>query len=185
MEIGRICFSCLKMLLIIILFISCLKKDSKRYNEYVTDIIGKEMHFPEDISCRYLGRDTIYSGIDTPYKILLYNDSIGCTSCKLQLYKWTDLINEVNSEMKNLVSFCFYFQPKDEKELRVLMRRDNFKQVVYIDKEGELGKINKISTETDFQCFLLDKDNKVVLVGNPTKSYKIWKLYKKVIMGEI
>jgi hypothetical protein len=36
-----------------------------------------------------------------------------------------------------------------------------------------------------FQCFLLDKDNKVLAVGNPAVNFKIWELYKRIINSEV
>ena len=32
-----------------------------------------------------------------------------------------------------------------------------------------------------YQCFLLDANNQVVIVGNPAKSSRIWELYKRLI----
>ena len=34
-----------------------------------------------------------------------------------------------------------------------------------------------------YQCFLLDKDNKVVMIGNPTLNPAIWDLYKQTVMA--
>ena len=35
-----------------------------------------------------------------------------------------------------------------------------------------------------YQCFLLDKDNKVLLIGNLTFNPKIWDLYKQTVLEE-
>ena len=39
----------------------------------------------------------------------------------------------------------------------------------------------KFPSNPEYQCFLLDKDNKVLLVGNPALVSGIWILYKRVI----
>ncbi|MBK5722165.1 DUF1573 domain-containing protein [Dysgonomonas sp. Marseille-P4677] len=163
-----------------------VKKDDKKAQaeKIVAEWIGKEIILPTDIGCTYLGRDTVCPENNTPYKVLVYTDSTGCTSCKLQLYKWNTFIQEAESEMARKVSFHFYFQPKDEKELKFLLRRDNFTQTVYIDNESKLNAINKIPDNISYQCFLLDKDNKVIIVGNPTLNPKIWDLYKQSITGK-
>ena len=52
----------------------------------VREWMGKEVKFPKDLSCTSMGNDTA-SCIDLyndNYKILLYVDSLGCTSCRLQ-----------------------------------------------------------------------------------------------------
>ncbi|MFV0420303.1 MAG: DUF1573 domain-containing protein [Dysgonomonas sp.] len=173
------------LMLVFLGMISCKKDDKKAEAEkIVAEWIGKEIILPADIRCTYLGRDTICPDSKTPYKVLVYTDSTGCTSCKLQLYKWNTFIQEAESEMAGKVSFHFYFQPKDEKELKFLLRRDNFSQAVYIDNESKLNAANEISDNMNYQCFLLDKDNKVILIGNPTLNPKIWDLYKQSITGE-
>ncbi|WP_313381506.1 DUF1573 domain-containing protein [Proteiniphilum saccharofermentans] len=165
--------------------VSC-RKDTKKaeVEKIVTEWTGKEIVFPADIPCSYLGRDTVCPEWDTPYKILLYTDSTGCTDCKLQLYKWNAIIEEAETMMPGKVSFHFYFQPKDEKELEFMLRRDNFKQAVYMDRQNKLYEANKLPDNMSYQCFLLDKDDKVRLIGNPTLNPKIWDLYKQIIMGE-
>ena len=154
-------------MLVLFVAISC-KKDEKKAEaqKIVIEWTGKEIIFPADIECTYLGRDTVCPDRDTPYKILLYTDSTGCTDCKLQLYKWSTLVEEAETIMPGKISFHFYFQPKDEKELKFMLRRDNFRQAVYIDRRSKLNGVNKLPDNMSYQCFLLDKDNKVVLIGN-------------------
>ena len=54
---------------------------------------GKEIQFPSNSVFTIQGKDTIeYSGDNSDYKIVTYIDSIGCTSCKLQLQNWKDFI---------------------------------------------------------------------------------------------
>lgn len=165
--------------------ISC-KKDIKRVDaaKIVAEWTGKEIVFPAGIQCVYLGHDTGCPDQDTPYKILLYTDSTGCTDCKLQLYKWNTLIKEAETIMPGRVSFHFYFQPKEEKELNFLLRRDHFTQPVYMDRENKLDEANKLPRNMSYQCFLLGKDNRVLLIGNPTLNPAIWDLYKQAIMEE-
>jgi len=163
---------------------SC-RKDAKKEEagRIVTEWTGKEIIMPDGIQCAFLGRDTVCLGIDSPYKVLLYTDSTGCTSCKLQLYKWSAIIEEAETSMPGKVGFHFYFQPKDEKELHFLLRRDRFTQTVYIDRENKLFETNRLPNNQNYQCFLLDQDNRVLLIGNPTLNPKIWELYKQTVMG--
>ena len=164
--------------------VSC-KEDAKTAEAemIVAKWTGEEIIFPADVECTYLGRDTVCPDQNTPYKILLYTDSTGCTDCKLQLYKWNALIEEAETIMPGKVSFHFYFQPQDEQELKFMLRRDHFKQAVYMDRRSKLHGANKLPDNMSYQCFLLDKDNKVVLIGNPTLNPAVWDLYKQTVMG--
>ncbi len=50
--------------------------------------------------------------------------------------------------------------------------------------QDSLNVLNHFPSETAFQTFLLDKDNKVVAIGNPIHNSKVKDLYLKIIKGE-
>jgi hypothetical protein len=93
------------------------------------------------------------------------------------------VIAEAETEMPGKIGFHFYFQPKNEKELKFMLRRNNFRQAVYMDSEDKLYRTNKLPYNMSYQCFLLDRDNKVLLIGNPVLNPKIWELYRQTVMG--
>lgn len=152
----------------------------------VTEWVGKTVKFNKEIPLSVYGKDTVLTGFsNTPYKILLYVDSTGCTSCKLKLYEWQKLIAESDSLMPEKLSFVFYFQPKNTEELLYIFRRERFNYPVFIDNHNTLMNFNKLPTDPSFQCFLLDAQNKVLSIGNPASNPGVWKLYKKIITGQI
>ena len=115
--------------------------------------------------------------------MLIYVDSTGCTSCKLQLPKWKELIAYVDSATNGNIPFIFVFQSKDDKELRYILKRDNFDRPVYIDRDNRLNKLNQFPQEITFQTFLLDQDNRVKVIGNPVHNLAVRDLYLKQIAG--
>ena len=114
---------------------------------------------------------------------MTYIDSVGCTSCKLQLPRWKQLIEEVDSLTGGSVPFLFYFHPKDMRELRYLTRRDDFEYPVCFDEKDELNQLNQFPSDMTFHTFLLDKDNKVVAMGNPVLNPKVKELYLSIVTG--
>lgn len=46
-----------------------------------------------------------------------------------------------------------------------------------MDETDRLNSINQFPTRDDFQCFLLDKDNKVVYIGNPVYNPRVREMY--------
>ena len=64
-----------------------------------------------------LGKDTFMMEENPEYKVVVYTDSVGCTSCKLQLHRWMELMHEVDSLAKGRVSFLFYFYSERKNEL--------------------------------------------------------------------
>ena len=167
-----------------ICFSSCENKLKKDAAKIVNEWTGKEIKFPQGIHCTSMGRDTTCLDLYSDnYKILLYVDSHGCTSCRLNLSKWKEIINESDTVFLRPPEFIFFFQPKqkDEKELQQIFRSNGFRYPVFIDKENEINKINKFPSKPEYQCFLLDKDNKVVVVGDPSLNRGIWDLFKRII----
>jgi hypothetical protein len=122
--------------------------------------------------------------LEKDYKVLLYTDSVGCTSCKLRLLDWKQLIGEADSVFAGKMGFLFFFYPKSKKELRALLSSNRMDYPVFIDESNEINRLNNFPSKIEHQCFLLDKDNKVLLVGNPTLNPRIWELYKEVVTGK-
>jgi hypothetical protein len=175
----------LLLLTIVLLSYSCKsKKKEQEAEKIVTEWIGKEIRFPKDIGFSIMGKDTSCANLlQKPFKILLYIDSTGCTGCRLKFYDWKSLKEEADSIAPKSISFIFIFQPKNEKELQFILRKNQLNEPVIIDPTDKINKQNHFPKKRPYQCFLLDKNNKVVMVGNPFLNPKIWKLYKTQITG--
>ena len=164
---------------------SCQESREEAMHRLVSEWSGKEIKFPYRSVFTIQGKDTVdFEFGDADYKVITYIDSVGCTSCKLQLPRWKKLVEEVDSITNGSVPFLFYFHPKDMKELRYLTRRDGFTYPVCLDEKDELNGLNRFPSDMTFQTFLLDKDNKVVAMGNPVLNPKIKDLYLGIIKGE-
>ena len=114
---------------------SCQESKEKAMLRLVNEWNGKEIKFPSRSVFTNQGKDTVdFEFGDADYKVITYIDSVGCTSCKLQLPRWKKLVEEVDSITNGRVPFLFYFHPKDMKELRYLTRRDGFNYPVCFDE---------------------------------------------------
>lgn len=145
---------------------------------------GKEILFPDSMVFTIRGNDTVNFSFSSEYKILSYIDSIGCTSCKLGLGDWKEYISEMNSLLSDSVKFLFFFFPKDGMEIYQMLRVNRFGYPICMDYNDELNSLNHFPSDERFQTFLLDKDNRVLAVGNPIHNPKIKELYLKIIRGE-
>ena len=169
-------------LCVCLFFASCGESEKERLSRLVSEWEGKEILFPTHSTFTIQGKDTVdFDFKDADYKVVTYIDSVGCTSCKLQLHRWKQLVAEVDSLTDDSVPFLFYFHPKNIKELRYLTRRDGFTYPVCFDEQDEINRLNQFPSVMDFQTFLLDKDNKVVAMGNPVLNPNIKDLYLEVI----
>ena len=177
-------FKWLVYLCVLPCMVSCAESDKERLSRLVKEWERKEVLFPPHSIFTIQGKDTVnFEFKDADYKVVTYIDSVGCTSCKLQLHRWKEMVAEVDSLTDGRVPFLFYFHPKDMKELRYLTRRDNFIYPVCLDERDELNRLNQFPSDMTFQTFLLDKENKVVAIGNPILNPKVKELYLKLITG--
>lgn len=177
-----------KLLLIfttISLFASCTDNRSASVAEIVSYWEGRKILFPENSVFTIQGRDTVdFQFMNAPYKILTYVDSVGCMSCKLQLLNWSKYVQELDSVTGSMVPVVFYINASNLKELSYITRRDGFKHPVCFDKDDDLNRLNHFSVDMTFQTFLLNRDNKVVGIGNPIHNANVKALYYRIIKGE-
>ena len=81
------------------------------------------------------------------------------------------------------VQFIYVMYPRPINEIQEAMDSLELSQtLVLYDKEDQYLKKNSLEKYTDmFRAFLLDKNNRVVLVGDPLRSTDIQKLYTEKI----
>lgn len=172
--------------ILLLVALSCKDKKRSSLEKMVTEWIGKEIVFPEGLECLHLGKDmTCLDPNKNAYKILVYTDSVGCTSCKLNLHVWKTYQQEIDSIFQNeSVEFLFYFQPKRRSELEYLLKREGFEHTVFLDEKGVLNDLNDFPEGMQYQCFLLDEGNRVISIGNPTLNQRIWDLYKQALISK-
>lgn len=171
------------LLFLVLTMSSCKKKNqTKDIVKIITEWQNKKIAFPDDMIFTYYGQDTIeYKIPQSEYKILLYVDSIGCTSCNLNLNQWSKFITEIDSLTSNQVPVLIFFHPKDKREIVHLLKRDAITIPVCFDMDDKLNTINNFPTRGDLQCFLLDKEDKVVGIGNPINNPQIKEMYREQI----
>lgn len=187
MEIKHsIVYGLIKISFICLLFfaMSCQKNDRAKVESLVKEWNNKEIRFPENpVFTRYVTDTIPYRIPKTDYKVVAFVDSVGCISCKLQLPRWKEFMHEVDSLSDGNVPFVFFFQTKDVRELRYILRRDNFSHPVCIDTEDSFYRLNRFPREMMFQTFLVDSENRVKVIGNPIHNLSVKDLYLKEIAG--
>ena len=165
---------------------SCHSGQEKKIYGLFTEWYGRKIEIPHDSVFTVLGVDMV-SCIDrnSKFKIVSYVDSVGCISCRLRLPKWKLFITLLDSISDDKIPVCLFFSPENDiKEVAFMLKRENFHHPIWIDKENMLNKLNHFPADPTFQTFLLDKDNRVLAVGNPVHNPKVKELYLKIIRGE-
>ena len=148
--------------------------------------IDKEIIFPSEMTFTVQMKDTVSFPLSMDsYKILLHVDSTGCTDCKLkQLGGWKDMEALTDSLVKDKVQFLYVFSPDRMNYVAYNLRVHDFNFPVCIDPQDSLGILNQFPEDENFHTFLLDKDNRVLAIGNPIYSTRIRDLYLNIIQGK-
>jgi hypothetical protein len=165
--------------------ISCKESKQEEIARLVNEWSEKEILFPDHSTFTRMGKDTLdFFDEKGKYCIISYVDSMGCISCKLQLLKWKEFMHETDSLVPGLVSYRFYFHPKDLKNLKFILRREAFNYSVCIDLNDEFNQLNQFPSDMTFQTFLVDSLNRVVAIGNPIHNAKVKELYLSIMTGK-
>lgn len=173
-------FSCASLLL----FQSCRPSEQERMERLLNQWHGKEIQFPSVPKFAVYGEDTVEMGISSEnYKIVHYLDSTGCTTCKMDLDRWKTFIGYMDSVSQSSVSCLIYIHATRKREVKIALKEGRFDYPVCLDTNDELNRLNGFPLNPVFQTMLLDKDNKVVAMGDPVKNPKVKELYLNVIAG--
>lgn len=162
---------------------SCKESASDRITRLVREWDNREIIYPNKIYFTKLGRDTIQTGImNSKYSIITYVDSIGCTSCKLALKRWLGFIAELDTITGSSVPVHFFLNPQNKDEVVEIFERNQFDYPVCLDENDSINILNNFPKDMFFQTFLLDKNNRVIAIGNPVLNPKIKDLYFDIIL---
>lgn len=164
----------------IILLLSCTEHHRKKQLErlFSSEIILPDTSF-------LFNKDLDSVNLDIPAKMVVYFDAETCASCALsRIWEW-DEVSHVTQASNGKYQTLFIFTPK-QKDLQTVkrvfqgMHMEN--KLVYVDDRQYFITNNPtIPEDAMFHTFLLDRENRIVLVGNPVHNEKLWELYKNTI----
>ena len=122
--------------------------------------------------------------MEVSIKLVIWNDSLICGSCLAgKMNEWEEIVTYAQS-LDQCFKIIYLFTPKKEdlNRLNVALKTNQFDYPVFIDQSATFVKQNsKLPKNWQLHSFLLDKNNKVVLVGNPLHNPPLWELYKSII----
>lgn len=165
---------------------ACTQKAQEQdiVKHYVKEWTTRQIKFPPEMTFLRFGIDTVPFDIQgRSHKILIYIDSSGCTTCKLQLDRWKEMMAYTDSVLPGGVSYIFAFDKIKLNQIRSLLKQSGMEIPVYIDNESRLMKLNDFPDNSNFQTFLLDENNQVEVIGNPIYVPEIKELYIKTMLG--
>lgn len=147
----------------------------------VKNVIGSTIILPDNLE--YFSGSILYENVATPKaSIIVWYDSTMCSSCKLSSLDNLAKMEAFCHDSLNDVNMNVIFSPQSyicEPFRETIMKTVNT-YPIYLDSCQSFLQMNPHIPPIYFlHTFLLDKDYKVVLCGDPVPNSKMWETYKK------
>ena len=160
------------ILLVILVGYGCQGVVDRKNYEVIRNVRGKEIK---------ISNVELFFSYNS--KILIYVDTVDCTTCRVRnLIFWQDLMEDYQ-ELDSALNLIYVINPRPEVEVEVeaILYELGLKNV-WLDRDNDFIKMNPfVPRDKKFHVFLLNKENKIELIGSPIGNKKLDKLYRKVI----
>ena len=167
--------------------LSSCSSSTKRIGEDVEQLYSSVIHIPTQQMLRFDCHSSVPEVIHSEgYKMVVYTDSTECSSCAIgHLYVWEPILDSLMTFPEyNETVFIFAPSKTDCSKVEKELRYSDFKYPVYLDTCNVFAELNNIPINRLMHTFLIDKEGRVVLVGNPLSNSKIQELLFKVLNSE-
>ena len=116
-------------------------------------------------------------------KLVVFLDSANCTSCNLMhINNWNSIIYKANQI--TAVDFIFIMETTSENKEEIISLYHNslFHYNIYLDLNHITKQKNSFLDNPLFHCLLVDKNDKIIFVGNPLNSEKVQESFLQGIL---
>ena len=175
----------IKIVLIIILTLNTSCNPNKKNEEYVKYWMDRELVLPSDTAIiEAIDSNSKLDYIENKeFKIVTRIDG-DCSVCIDELLEWKKLVQEYANELN--LSFHFYVTTNNFEIFKKINKSTiRFPYPLIFDRLDDLRIKNNLKKDKRFNTFLLDRDNRVVLIGNPIRNKKIKQLYFEKIRKKV
>lgn len=163
-----------------VLFCSC---GQRKTNREVEAMIGTRIVVPVDSLLRF-SKSLNTASDSATYRYVVFYDSVLCSTCSLKNMLYWELLKDSVTSLGANVDFLFIFQPPATErgmfvnELR--FHRSNLN--IFVDTSSCFLRNNShIPHNTNTHAFVLNNNNKIVLVGNAQNNPHIENLFFRFI----
>ena len=164
---------CLFIGLAVFAMSGCGRIENDRLRE-VKKLMGRKIVFDSSLEPIACNMAEAQNPLDAKVKIVAYIDEMACTNCALKiLIDW----QESMVDMDKRVEFVPVIYPVDKAKLQDFLCANDVKYELMYDAENKFKKQNRLDVSYLNRTFLLDSNNRIVLVGEPIGNPTLWKLY--------
>lgn len=187
LSFNNVNFKPIIFVILIFSIVSCSstnKKEAKELNVTIANNIGKEINIPNDLQMYTPFTNYISDSVqmfNSEFRIYSYINA-SCGTCVNSIKEWKQIVSEFSHRH---VSVILIFKSDDNFELlKYLCEKGevkNFPYPFFFDRHKKFPELNAfILKHKHLQTILVDKNNKILLFGNPIRSNEIKDLYLRV-----
>lgn len=125
---------------------------------------------------------------ESKLKLVHYIDSSTCNSCYLKEAAKNGLLHRLESLTNNKLYNVFIANPSNQQKnkLRTEFNKKLTPQTLFVDTAHIFAQMNpNIPPESMYHTFLLDENNKVILVGNPMVNKQIVEMIVSIVKEKL
>lgn len=160
---------------------SCSQKNGqdKKLEAELRAFKEKAIIFPDNMEAKICEGKTPLDTtlLNRTSKMVVYVGPDGCTDCKLRSLMPLYMFILENRHRDNF-GVVVIVHSEDREATETVLTELRFRHTVFYDVDGSFKRLNpQLPDSEHFHTFLLNKENKVVLIGNPTHNEKLKNLY--------
>ncbi len=128
----------------------------------------------------YLTGDTININHNN-YIIIRYLESSRCTSCQMKLDEWNRFLYKLDTVQSLSYDILTVLAPKEDISIKRTLKSNHYNHPVTIDYNNIIRDLNKFPTNSYVNTFLLDRNLKILAIGDPISNKSIGEIYINLI----
>lgn len=166
----------LLLIMVLLLIVSC--SNNEKALQQIESLNNREIVFPKGYkSLSYHNRLSVDSLLDKDIKVVSYIDNLPCTSCGIRmLFDWCAQVDSLGDD----IGYVIIVRTNEEKELFQIMDSVSLpRPLMYYDTDtfGIANGLTDVLARN--KTFLLNKDNRIMVVGEFFNNPQLSQLYKK------
>lgn len=170
--------------LILVGLVLCLGScSSHRIRKELESFLSQEVCFPSSLTCvsnAFQGRDILLDSIPL---LVIYVDSTQCSTCRVgHLAEYIPLQEKAVQSRKFLLTVILSPPANEYDHIVHLLDVYDYPFPIFLDKNHSFRKENSfIPGDARFHAFLIDRSRHPVMVGDPTRSEKLRRLFEQAL----
>lgn len=156
---------------------------SRRMTREVEEMMSARIVVPDDVFVIKDKNVLQYDDDGDKATLVMFHDSTVCNPCHVgHMYDYLHFYEYADST--GLFDIMMIFSPREAEYDEVMSEAVilDYPYPLYVDYGGSFRRENACIPDDDrLHCFLMDKDNRPVFIGNPLLSHELWVLFENAL----